>query len=115
MLDLQDDQYCFGTRWWMRQLPMCAITRIVKGFLVAKARRQTNTTWGHKTWSRETVRLPTFHNKEKATLCRQLQDAKQGRDAAYAIVTALKKKRRDLEDKLRKSDCMVEESAHLTK
>lgn len=99
----------------MRQLPMCAIPCIAKAFLVAKAPRQTNTTWGHKVWSREIVRLQTFHNKEKAAHCRQLQDAKQGRDAAYASVTARKKEKRDLEDKLRKRDCMVEESAHLTK
>jgi flagellar biosynthesis chaperone FliJ len=59
------------------------------------------------------VRLQTFHNKEKDTLCRQLQDAKQGRDAAYANVTALKKKKRDIEKKLRKRDCMVEGSARL--
>lgn len=61
------------------------------------------------------MRLPTFYNKEKATLCRQLQNVKQGRDAAYANVTALKKEKRDLEDKLRKRDCMVEESARLRK
>lgn len=57
----------------------------------------------------EIGRLETSHNGKNATLKRQLQDATQARDAAYTNVTALKKEKRDLEDRLRKSDGEVNE------